>query len=142
MKSAIFAGVIAMLSSHAMSDQVRVDVVNTVYQAWTIHQVNVTPSSTGTTVSGRINASARSFRPTSGHIDLVAYSADKQRIAETTAHYLPSLLSPKTQRKGGARFSALLPHDLPPGTVIKIAFHGDDDTLSSRHPTHVNSIAR
>lgn len=141
MKTAIFAGVIALLSSNAMSEQVRVDIVSQPNQGWTVHQVNVTPSSTGTTVSGRINAPASAFRPTSGHIDLAAYSADKQRIAETTAHYLPSLISPKTQRKGGARFSALLPHDLPPGTVIKIAFHGDDDTLSSRHPTHVNSIA-
>lgn len=142
MKSAIFAGVFALLSSTAMSEQVRVDVVKQPDIGWTIHRLNLTQSSQGTVVTGRVNTAVSTHRATAGHIDLAAYTADGKRIADTAAHYSPALISPKTQRKGGARFSATLPKDLPPGTVIKIAFHRNDVSLTSHQPTHAGSVAQ
>lgn len=138
MKYAIFCGFLAVSAITAQAEPVRIDVIDTPQTGWTFHRLNLEQTGKNTVVSGRINAPVTSFRPTSGHIDLAVYSADGKRLAETTASYTPSLLSTKTQRKGGARFSAELPRDLPTGSIVKVAFHANEDTST---PAHVRSIA-
>ncbi len=141
MKYAIFSVFFAVSAVSAQAEPVRIDAISDPSTGWTFHRLNLEQNDKNTIVSGRINAAVTSFRPEPGHIDVAVYSADGKRLAETTAGYSPSLLSPKTQRKGGPRFYAELPSDLPPGSVVKVAFHASVNPLSSSTPSHVHTIA-
>lgn len=141
MKYAIFAGFLTVSAITAQAEPVRIDAIDNHKFGWTFHRLNLSQTDSHTVVSGRINAPVTSFRPASGHIDLAVYSADGKRLAETTARHTPSLLSPRSQRKGGARFSAELPKDLPAGSIVKVAFHANEDTWLSSAPAHARSIA-
>jgi len=141
MKYAIFSVFFALSAVSAQAEPVRIDVISDPSSGWTFHRLNLEQTDKNTVVRGRINAAVTSFRPEPDHIDVAVFSADGKRLAETTAGYSPSLLSPKTQRKGGPRFYAELPRDLPPGSVVKVAFHADGTTLASSRPAHVRSIA-
>lgn len=138
----IFAplGMLVFLVSSAWAEPVSVEAVKTPHQAWQFHRLNVSQDQSGITVSGRINAPVTSRRPPMGHIDLAAYAPNGDLITETTARYIPKLLSPRYQRRGGARFSAFISQDLPAGSVIKVAFHEDD--LTPTNPVHAFTIAK
>jgi len=138
----IFAplGIFMLLVSSVWAEPVSIEVVKTPRQTWQFHRLNVSQDPSGITVSGRINAPVTSRRPPTGHIDLAAYSPDGDLITETTARYIPKLLSPRYQRRGGARFSAFIAQDLPAGSVIKVAFHEDD--LTPINPVHAFTIAK
>ncbi|NPU92079.1 MAG: hypothetical protein HPY82_09230 [Gammaproteobacteria bacterium] len=66
-----------------------------------------------------------------GHLDIAAFDADGKLLAETTAYYSPRLISTRTNRKHGARFSVSMP-SLPEQTVsVRVAFHKDELTDQS-----------
>jgi len=133
-------GIFALLISSAWAEPIAVEVVKTPHQAWQFHRLNVTQNQSGITVSGRINSQVTSRRPSLGHIDLAAYAPNGDLITETTARYIPKLISPRYQRRGGARFSAFISHELPAGSVIKVAFHEEDAT--PKKPVHATTIAK
>jgi len=141
MKYTILSGLLAVSGMTAQAEPVRIDVIDTPHSGWAFHRLNLKQTDNNTIVSGRINAPVTSFRPASGHIDLAVYSSDGKRLAETTARYTPAQLSPRTQRKGGARFYAELPRDLPAGSIVKVAFHANEGTLLSSAPAHARTIA-
>lgn len=138
----IFAplGMLLLLVSSAWAEPVSIEVVKTPHQAWQFHRLNVSQNQSGIIVSGRINASVTSRRPPMGHIDLAAYALNGDLITELTTRYLPKLLSPGYQRRGGARFSAFISQYLPSGSVIKVAFHEDD--VLPKNPVHAFTIAK
>ncbi len=120
-------------------DSVNIEIVDTPNQKWEFHRVMASENNGALIISGRLNASLVVPRP-NGHVDVAAYSPSGEKLAETTTRYVPTLLSPKLSRKGGVRFSATLPGTLPPGTVVKVAFHAD--TINQAAPSHTVNIAR
>ncbi len=137
-----FIGLVASLSllaTSAWAAPVNVEIVDTPNQRWQFHRVTASESNNALEVSGRLNAPLVMPRP-SGHVDVAAFSPDGKKLAETTTRYVPSLLSPKLSRKGGVRFSATLPGALPPGSVVKVAFHADP--VANTAPHHVANIAQ
>lgn len=133
-------GILVLLVSSAWAEPVSVEVIKIPHLVWQFHRLNISQNQSGITVSGRINASVTSRRPPSGHIDLAAYAPNGDLITETTTRYIPKLLSPRYQRRGGARFSAFIAQDLPSGSVIKVAFHKDDAV--PQKPAHAFTIAK
>ena len=136
-------GVVGMLGSSAWAlDNVKIEIVSNPQQRWEFSRVKITEQKDGYTVSGRLNAPLTMPRPF-GHVDIAAYGPAGQRLAETTTTYTPSILSPKQHRQGGVFFSGALSTSLPPGSVIKVAFHDDN---AAPHfdvkPGHSNNIAK
>lgn len=130
---------LSLLASSVWATSVNVEIVDTPHQKWEFHRVTASENNGALIISGRLNASLVVPRP-NGHVDVAAYSPSGEKLAETTTRYVPSLLSPKLSRKGGVRFSATLPGALPPGTVVKVAFHAD--TLTQAAPSHTVNIAK
>jgi hypothetical protein len=138
----IVACVLALLAVAAWANSIKVEVVKVPDQKWSFHRVIAFESKQGITVSGRLNAGPATVLP-AGHVDLAAYGPDGQLLAETTTDYSPSMLTPKTRKKGGVRFSAVLSESLPSGSVIKLAFHEDAAASASVvRPVHAATIAR
>lgn len=126
-------------SAQAGNNLPEIEVVNTENQRWHFRQVTVNHADAGLTVFGRMNAHLRYGLPR-GHVDVAAWSADNELIAETTTDYSPRLLTRRASRKGGVRFSAKLP-PLPANARIKIAFHRDEPP-KPQNPVHDQSVAR
>jgi len=61
----------------------------------------------------------------SGHIDIVVYSPSGQLLSEFTAPYQTPLNAKHAWSKTGVDFTASLPVAPPAGSVIKLAFHVD-----------------
>lgn len=135
-------GLIASLSlfaSTVWAAPVNIEIIDTPHQRWEFHRVTASESDNSIIISGRLNAPLTMPRPF-GHVDVAAYAPNGDKIAETTTSYVPSILSPKLARKGGVRFSATLPGPLPPGTMVKVAFHTEQVTKPA--PSHSATIAK
>ena len=126
-------------SAQAENSLPEIEVVNIDNQRWHLRQVTVNHTAAELTVFGRMDAHLRYGLPR-GHVDIAAWSADNELIAETTADYSPRLLTRRASRKGGVRFSAKLPA-LPGDTVIKVAFHRDEPQQRQK-PVHDQTVAR
>jgi len=59
----------------------------------------------------------------SGHIDIAIYSPDGKLLGETIAHYKTPINGNYEWSKTGVRFYAPLGIAVPPGSIIKLAFH-------------------
>lgn len=94
----------------------------------------------GIRVCGRLRTSKRAGFP-GGHIDVAAYSPSGDLIAETTTDYVSSTHVHRIHKKVRARFSTVLPENLQPDSVIKVAFHRDKPRPTS-NPPHAGNIAR
>lgn len=129
----------AMTAGARAGDSFPVDVVKPQSQNWHFLRVLAVQSGDVVHVSGRMTAFKRHGLP-KGHIDIAAYDADGRLLAETTTHYLPTLLTPEARRNGGVRFSARLEQRLPPGSRVSLAFHREKAVDSS--PSHSGNIAR
>lgn len=122
------------------TDSPATEVVNTGGHYWNIKQVRVTKTDLNTTISGRLNSRQRYGLP-KGHIDLAAWSKDGVLLAETTASYTPNQLSKRISRKGGLRFRANMPANLPSDATVKVAFHRNPP-IKRAVPAHTRNIAR
>jgi len=107
---------------------------------WKIQRVIAYSRQEGTRVSGRITAINRFGLP-HGHIDIAAYSPSGELLVQTTTDYTPSILTRKKKRKGGVRFAANLTEKLPSNSIVKVAFHRNEQRPSSG-PEHSANIAR
>ena len=126
-------------SAHADNTNLKVEIVKNSHQRWHFQNVRVIRYDSGLIVSGRINAQQPHGLPR-GHVDVAAWSSDNKLVSETTSAYFPRLLTRRTSRKGGLRFSAKLPV-LPEGARIKVAFH-QDKRQKPRNPVHDQTVAR
>lgn len=133
-------GLALVNSAQAGENLPEIEVVNTANQRWHFRQVIVNHTGAELTVFGRMNASYLRYSLPRGHVDIAAWSADKQLIAETTTDYSPRLLTRRASRKGGVRFSATLP-SLPEDAAIKVAFHREKPK-QARKPVHDHTVAR
>lgn len=141
MKSIVVC-VLALLAISAWANSIAVEVVTVPGQKWSFNRVAAFESKEGIKVSGRLNARPAAPLP-SGHVDLAAYGPDGQLLAEITTDYAPSMLTPKTRKKGGVRFAAVFSKPLPSGSVIKLAFHQDAAvSTGDARPAHTATIAR
>ncbi len=107
---------------------------------WRFQRLNAFSTDDATHVSGRLSANNRTNLPR-GHVDLAAYDSNGKKLAETVVNYTPSILTRRTQLKGGVRFYATFDQVLPPETVIKIAFHANKPR-SKNAPSHDINIAK
>jgi len=129
---------LSLLATSAWAAPVNVEIVDTPNQRWQFHRVTASENNNALVISGRMTAPLMP-RP-SGHVDVAAFSPDGKKLAETTTRHMPPPISPKRSRKGGVSFSATLPGPLPPGSVVKVAFHADPATNTALH--HVANIAQ
>ncbi|GAA3917010.1 hypothetical protein [Litoribacillus peritrichatus] len=113
----------------------QVEVVNQGQKGDGFKSVYASQQGNSTEVFGRIKG-----KPKSGHVDIAAYSSSGELLAETTTGYSPSLLSSSRKKMGGPRFSTDALPVLPSDAVIKVAFHGDEDTGSA--PQHRTNTAK
>lgn len=82
-------------------------------------------------IDGAIKRSHLQTSSPIGHLDIAAFDADGNLLAETTTYYSPRLISTRTNRKRGARFSVSMP-SLPEQPVsVRVAFHKDELTDQS-----------
>lgn len=82
-------------------------------------------------IDGAIKRSRLQTSSPIGHLDVAVYGADGKLLAETTTYYSPRLISTRTNRKRGARFSVSIP-SLPEQPVsVRVAFHKDELTDQS-----------
>jgi len=116
------------------------EIVKQADQRWQLQRVLAYSDQEGTRVSGRMSA-IRRFGLPQGHIDVAAYSPSGELLSEATTDYTPSILTRKKKQKGGVRFSVNLSENLPPHSVVKVAFHRNEHSPSSG-PKHTNNIAR
>ena len=79
-------------SAQAENSLPEIEVVNTDNQRWHFRQVTVNHTAAELTVFGRMDAHLRYGLPR-GHVDIAAWSADNELIAETTTDYSPRLLT-------------------------------------------------
>lgn len=136
----VLAMSLALVNSAQAGDNLpEIEVVNTENQRWHFRQVTVNHTDAELTVFGRMDAHLRYGLPR-GHVDVAAWSADNELIAETTTDYSPRLLTRRASRKGGVRFSAKLPK-LPANARIKVAFHRDAPP-KPHNPVHDQTVAR
>lgn len=132
----------AMISWPTCADEnnpISIEIIKNPPTAWQFRRVNTYVSDKGVRIKGRITANQRFGLP-AGHVDIAAYSPSGELIAETTAEYTPRLLTYRTMRKGGVRFSAEITKVLPPSSTIKIAFHSKIP-VTKQKPTHEKTIA-
>ena len=82
-------------------------------------------------IAGAIKRSRLQTSSPIGHLDIAAFDADGNLLAETTTYYSPRMISTRTNRKRGAHFSVSMP-SLPEQPVsVKVAFHKDESTDQS-----------
>ncbi len=117
-----------------------VEVVKQPEQKWRFQRLTAYQSGEGISIHGRLTATQR-FNLPSGHVDIAAYSPGGQLIEKTTTTYKPSILTYRSKRKGGVRFSADLAKKLPPDSIVKVAFHRDEPR-PELSPAHYDTIAR
>jgi hypothetical protein len=122
------------------SDSYTIEAAQQPAQSWYFQRLMASQNDDGLPIHGRLTASQQFDLPR-GHIDIAAYSPNGDLLAETTTSYTPSLLTYRVKRQGGVHFSAGLTAKLPPGSVIKVAFHRDDPH-PSLSPPHTGTIAR
>lgn len=137
--TAILAGTLIAAPAWA-SESYTVEATQQPAQNWHFLRLMASQNEEGLRIHGRLTASQQFDLPR-GHIDIAAYSPNGDLLTETTTSYTPSLLTYRVKRKGGVHFTADLTEKLPPGSVVKVAFHRDDP-----HPTlpppHTGTIAR
>lgn len=132
--------VFAMASPALAKETFSTEIIKQPNQKWRFQDVTSYKSNGNTHVSGRLTANTRFGLPR-GHIDIAAYSPSGTLISETATDYNPSILTYRMKLKGGVRFSADLPENLPANSVVKIAFHQNEPTTQLRSP-HTDNIAR
>ena len=132
--------VFAIAAPALAKESITTEIVKQPEQKWRFQDVSSYKSDGNTHVSGRLTANTRFGLPR-GHVDIAAYSPSGTLISETATDYNPAILTYRMKQKGGVRFSAELPENLPANSVIKIAFHQNERTqqLSS---VHTDNIAR
>lgn len=131
---------LAMASPVLAEETITTEIIKQDGMKWRFQDVTSYNSNGNTHISGRLTANSRFGLPR-GHIDIAAYSPSGKLISETTSDYKPSILTYRMKLKGGVRFSADLPDNLPADSVVKIAFHQDERTQQLRRD-HTDNIAR
>lgn len=129
-----------MLPAWGSENKPTIEIVKHPSSAWRFSHVNTYVSDEGVRVKGRMSASHRYGLPR-GHIDIAAYTPSGELITETTTSYTPRLLTYRAKRKGGVRFSSTISKELPPNSVIKVAFHSNK-SRTKQNPIHEKTTAR
>ncbi len=130
----------SVLSLSAYAGQFGVETIQQKNNNWRFQRIHVLPEADATVISGRLTAANR-FRLARGHVDIAAFTPSGKLIAETTASYTPGILTRRMQRRGGLRFRATLDKQLPPGSIVKLAFHREP-FIAPEPPAHQANIAR
>ncbi|MFC3151772.1 hypothetical protein ACFOEK_12100 [Litoribrevibacter euphylliae] len=130
-----FASVSLTFPASANEISYKVEVVNQGQEGYEVKTVRASQQGNTTEVFGKLKG-----KPKSGHVDIAAYSSSGELLAETTTSYFPSSLSSKRKKVGGARFSTDVLPKLPSDSVIKVAFHRDENTSSM--PKHRTNTAK
>ena len=126
--------------STAWADNISVTVVQQPNQQWQFQRLNAFTANNTTRVLGRLTTFHSTHLP-AGHVDVAAYSASGQLLAETTTDYTPSILTRRTKQRGGVHFSTTFEQLLPADSIIKVAFHRGEPQ-STLKPSHSQNLAR
>lgn len=141
MNKFFIALLISMCSfSTARADNISVEVTQQPNQQWQFQRLNAFTANNTTRVLGRLTTLQLTHLPR-GHVDVAAFSATGELLAETTTDYTPSLLTHRARRRGGVRFSTTFEQSLPADSIIKVAFHRDEPQ-SKLKPLHAQNLAR
>lgn len=107
--------------------------------AWFIQRVLAYPSAEGTRVSGRVT-SIKKMGIINGHVDVVAFSPAGEKIMDSTIALSTDTLTRQRKMKGGVRFSARLPQQLPADSTLTLSFH-KNTPVPAQAPMHARAIA-
>lgn len=140
MKTFVITLLGSVLTIPAWAGQFNVESIKQEDINWRFQRVHISADADATVVSGRLTA-IRRFGLPRGHIDIAAYAPTGELLAESTSSYTPGILTRRMQRRGGLRFTATLDKKLPPGSLVKLAFHREP-FLAPEPPKHRVNIAR
>lgn len=122
------------------TDTYQIEAVKQPDKKWSFQGLTARKDDEGTRVSGRLRKTNRlEFPP--GHIDVAAYLPSGELIAETTTDYISSTYLYRIKKEVRARFSALVSEAMPPDSIVKVAFHHEEQRPKS-NPVHAFNIAR
>lgn len=138
--SALSMVVSSCASNTSFINKPNIQVIKEPNSMWIINGLMTSSRNEATRISGRLTANSLYGLPR-GHIDIVAYRPTGELIVETTTDYTPAILTRKTKRKGGLRFSTEIPEKLPAKAIIKVAFHREN-IQQKANPLHSETIAR
>ncbi|OUS28212.1 hypothetical protein A9Q99_11790 [Gammaproteobacteria bacterium 45_16_T64] len=136
--TAILFVLITSTSAYA-AESYSTSVSNQSNEPWFIQRVLAYPSAEGTRVSGRVTA-AKQMGIIDGHVDVVALSPEGKKITETTIALSTDTLTRQRKMKGGVRFSANIPQQLPANSRVKLSFHKNTPAVENA-PMHASNIA-